>query len=99
MTRSELVAVLARRFPQLTIQDADIAVKEILGAVCQTLVDGNRVEIRGFGSFQLAYRPPRTARNPKSGEKVSVQGKWAPHFRPGKEMREILMSAGAQISD
>lgn len=96
MTRSELVAALAQRFPQLTLQDADIAVKEILDAVSQTLGNGDRVEIRGFGSFNLAYRPPRIARNPKSGEKVSVAGKWIPHFRPGKEMREAVMEAGAQ---
>lgn len=96
MTRSELVASLARRFPQLTTQDADIAVKEILGAVAQTLVKGDRVEVRGFGSFDLIYRPPRVGRNPKSGEKVSIPGKWIPHFRPGKEMRETIMEAGAR---
>lgn len=88
MTRSELVSVLAGRFPQLTFQDADIAVKEILGAVCQMLVDGNRVEIRGFGSFQLTYRPPRIGRNPKTGARVDVPGKYSPHFKAGKELRE-----------
>lgn len=93
MTRSELVSVLTGRFPQLTAQDADIAVKEIIGAVCQTLVDGNRVEIRGFGSFQLTYRPPRIGRNPKTGARVDVPGKYSPHFKAGKELREVLMSA------
>lgn len=90
MTRSELVATLARRFPQLTVQDADVAVKEILGAVSDTLVNGDRVEIRGFGSFSLNYRSPRIGRNPKSGEKVSVPGKWSPHFKAGKELRELV---------
>ncbi|WP_428827699.1 integration host factor subunit beta [Azonexus sp. IMCC34842] len=88
MTRSDLVAALAQRFPQLTLQDTDIAVKEILSALASTLTNGDRVEIRGFGSFSLAYRPPRIGRNPKSGETVSVPGKWTPHFKPGKEMRE-----------
>jgi integration host factor subunit beta len=96
MTRSELVAALAQRFPQLTLQDADIAVKEILAALASTLTHGDRVEIRGFGSFSLAYRAPRVGRNPKSGEKVSVSGKWTPHFKPGKEMREAVMESGAR---
>jgi integration host factor subunit beta len=94
MTRAELVARLAHRFPQLTLQDADIAVKEILGAVSRTLVNGDRIEIRGFGSFSLNYRPPRIGRNPKTGEKVSVPGQSVPHFKAGKEMREAVMDAG-----
>lgn len=98
MTRSELVAALAQRFPQLTVQDADIAVKEILGAVSATLVNGDRIEIRGFGSFGLTYRPPRVARNPKTGEKVSVPGKWSPHFKAGKEMRETVMGGAERLT-
>jgi len=90
MTRSELVAALAKRFPQLTAQDADVSVKEILEAVSTTLAQGNRIEIRGFGSFCLNYRPPRMGRNPKSGETVSVPGKWSPHFKAGKELRELV---------
>ena len=96
MTRSDLVATLAQRFPQLTTQDADIAVKEILSALASTLTNGDRVEIRGFGSFSLAYRPPRIGRNPRSGETVSVPGKRTPHFKPGKELREALMVAGSR---
>lgn len=90
MTRSELVAALARRFPQLSAQDADIAVREILDSLSDTLVNGNRVEIRGFASFSLNYRPPRIGRDPKTGEKVNVSGKYAPHFKAGKEMRELV---------
>lgn len=90
MTRSELVSTLAQRFPQLSIQDADISVKEIISAVTETLANGDRVEIRGFGSFSLNYRPPRIGRNPKTGEKVSVPGKWSPHFKAGKELRELV---------
>lgn len=88
MTRSELVALLARRLPQLTSIDTDVSVKAILGAVSGALANGDRVEIRGFGSFALNYRPARTARNPKIGENVSVPGRYAPHFRAAKELRE-----------
>lgn len=90
MTRSELVEALATRFPQLVAADAEIAVNHILGAIKQTLAQGHRVEIRGFGSFSLNYRPPRVGRNPKTGEKVSVPGRYSPHFRAGKELRELL---------
>ncbi|UCV17222.1 integration host factor subunit beta [Ferribacterium limneticum] len=90
MTRSELIAQLAQRFPTLARQDAEVAVAEILGAVGGALKSGGRVEIRGFGSFSLNHRPPRTARNPKTGEKVSVPAKWTPHFKAGKELRELV---------
>jgi integration host factor subunit beta len=88
MTKSELIARLAERFPQLVAKDADFAVKMILDAMSDALVRGDRIEIRGFGSFALNYRPPRTGRNPKSGDKVSVPAKWVPHFKAGKELRE-----------
>lgn len=90
MTRSDLIAALASRFTHLTAKDAEIAVKEILDAIGNSLVQGNRVEIRGFGSFSLNYRPPRTGRNPKSGGPVSVPAKYVPHFKAGKEMRECV---------
>lgn len=88
MTKSELIARLAERFPQLVAKDADFAVKMILDAMSEALVRGDRIEIRGFGSFALNYRPPRVGRNPKSGDKVSVPEKWVPHFKAGKELRE-----------
>ena len=88
MTKSELIVRLAERFPQLVTKDADFAVKMILDAMSDALVRGHRIEIRGFGSFALNYRPPRTGRNPKSGERVSVPSKWVPHFKAGKELRE-----------
>jgi integration host factor subunit beta len=87
MTRADLIAAITSRFPTLTAKDADIAVREILDAIGQSLAQGKRVEIRGFGSFSLNYRPPRKGRNPKSGEPVSVPAKYVPHFKPGKEMR------------
>ncbi len=88
MTRSELIAKLAERFPQLLAKDVDLAVKEILDAMAETLERGERIEIRGFGSFALNYRPPRIGRNPKSGDKVQVPAKYVPHFKAGKELRE-----------
>ncbi|HEY5764293.1 MAG TPA: integration host factor subunit beta [Rhodocyclaceae bacterium] len=88
MTKSELIARLAERFPQLVAKDADYAVKMILDAMTDSLARGDRIEIRGFGSFALNYRPPRVGRNPKSGEKVSVPEKYVPHFKAGKELRE-----------
>ncbi len=88
MTRSDLIAKLAERFPQLLAKDADLAVKVILDAMAETLARGGRIEIRGFGSFALNYRPPRIGRNPKSGDKVQVPAKYVPHFKAGKELRE-----------
>ncbi|HRD93742.1 integration host factor subunit beta [Accumulibacter sp.] len=88
MTKSDLIGELAGRFPQLVAKDADLSVKMILDAMAEALAKGDRIEIRGFGSFSLNYRPPRVGRNPKSGEKVDVPEKWVPHFKPGKELRE-----------
>jgi integration host factor subunit beta len=94
MTRSELVTQLAARFPQLVAKDADYAVKMILDAMTETLARGDRIEIRGFGSFSLNYRPPRVSRNPKSGDKVNVPEKYVPHFKAGKELRERVDIGG-----
>lgn len=69
MTRSELIARLTERFPSLVTKDAEMSVTEILAAINAALAQGDRIEIRGFGSFALNYRPPRTGRNPKTGEK------------------------------
>jgi integration host factor subunit beta len=88
MTKSELIARLADRFPQLVVKDAELSVKMILDAMTDALSKGDRIEIRGFGSFSLNYRPPRTGRNPKTGEKVQVPAKSVPHFKAGKELRE-----------
>lgn len=81
---------MAARFPQLVRVDAEQAVAEILDGIGRALAKGGRVEIRGFGTFGLNYRMPRIGRNPKNGEKVSVPGKWSPHFKAGKELRELV---------
>lgn len=90
MTRSELIASLSQRFPQLVLKDAELSVAEILGALGSAISRGGRVEIRGFGSFSLNYRPPRIGRNPRTGERVNIPEKWTPHFKPGKELRELV---------
>ncbi|MBI2308504.1 MAG: integration host factor subunit beta [Rhodocyclales bacterium] len=95
MTKSELIARLATRFPQLVAKDADFAVKMMLDAMSEALAKGDRIEIRGFGSFALNYRPPRVGRNPKSGDKVSVPEKYVPHFKAGKELRERVDCASS----
>ncbi|MBA0916140.1 MAG: integration host factor subunit beta [Nitrosomonadaceae bacterium] len=92
MTKSELISRLAARYPQLVVKDAELAVKIILGAMVKSLLQGERIEIRGFGSFNLNCRPPRVGRNPKTGEKVKVPEKYIPHFKAGKELRERVDS-------
>ena len=88
MTKSELIERLAGRFPQLAAKDTDDVVKMMIDAMSKALIAGVRIEIRGFGSFSLNYRPARLGRNPKSGEQVEVPEKWVPHFKAGKELRE-----------
>ncbi len=88
MTKSELIESLAHKQSQLGYKDVELAVKTILETMAHTLASGERIEIRGFGSFSLHYRPPRVGRNPKSGEPVSLPAKYVPHFKPGKELRE-----------
>jgi integration host factor subunit beta len=87
MTKSELIARLAKRFPQLVAKDADFAVRIILDEIVATLERGDRIETRGFGSFEIKRKPPRIGRNPRTGEKVQVPAKYVPHFKAGKELR------------
>ncbi len=95
MTKSELIEILADRLGHLSARDVEIAVKEILEMMAQTLSKGERIEIRGFGSFSLHYRAPRIGRNPKTGDSVELAGKYVPHFKPGKELRERVNLAAA----
>ena len=88
MTRSELIEQLTLKHPQLTPTDVELAVKHILEGIARTLGNQGRVEIRGFGSFVINHKPPRTGRNPKTGVAVMVPAKATPHFRAGKELRE-----------
>ena len=88
MTKSELIELIASRQTQLSAKDVELAVKTIIEHMSQTLAVGERIEIRGFGSFSLHYREPRKGRNPKTGDAVELTGKFVPHFKPGKELRE-----------
>ena len=88
MTRSELIERIAELQPQLSVKDIELAIKTIIDQMSQALANGERVEIRGFGSFSLHHRAPRVGRNPKTGESVSLEAKHVPHFKPGKELRE-----------
>ncbi|GLS26977.1 integration host factor subunit beta [Marinibactrum halimedae] len=88
MTKSELIERIADRQEQLSYKDVELSVKLILEHMSKMLASGERIEVRGFGSFSLHYRAPRVGRNPKTGEAVSLEGKFVPHFKPGKEMRE-----------
>lgn len=88
MTRAELIDVLAMKQPHISIKLIEKGVKEIFEQMSTALENGIRIEIRGFGSFALRHRPPRAARNPKTGEYVMTEEKYAPHFKPGKELRE-----------
>lgn len=88
MTKSDLIERLTEQYQHLSAKEVETAVKEILEQMANTLESGERIEIRGFGSFSLHYRAPRQGRNPKTGEKVALTGKYVPHFKPGKELRE-----------
>ena len=88
MTKSDLIERLSAKYLHLSAKDVEVAIREILEQMADTLQSGDRIEIRGFGSFSLHYRAPRVGRNPKTGEKVELLGKSVPHFKPGKELRE-----------
>ena len=90
MNRSDLIATLATRLREIRPDDIEVSTKLILDAMTQALAKGDRIEVRGFGTFSLKYRPPRLGRNPLSGERVQVPAKFRPHFKPGKELREMV---------
>lgn len=88
MTKSELIERLSLEQPHLPPRDVEFSVNAVLDHMRRALVAGDRIEIRGFGSIGLRYRMPRTGRNPKTGDSVSVPGKYVPHFKPGRLLRE-----------
>ena len=88
MTKSELVEIIARKPKHLPTTDVELAVEHILEVMSGSLAAGQRIEIRGFGSFSLHFRPPRRGRHPQTGEAVALSGKYVPHFKPGKNLRE-----------
>ena len=88
MVKSELIYRITSRQENLSLKDVELSVNPLLEIMSETLSNGQRLEIRGFGSFNLHYRPPRRAHNPKTGERVFTEAKHTPHFKPGKEMRD-----------
>ena len=96
MTRAQLIEAMIEAMPHLSIQSIENAVKQLFEVMATTLERGGRIEIRGFGSFALHYRGARTARNPKTGEKVTTKNKYVPHFKPGKELRERVNTEGVE---
>ncbi|PHS69696.1 MAG: integration host factor subunit beta [Methylophaga sp.] len=88
MTKSDLIERLSEKQSLLSYRDVELAIKLMLEQMSESLASGNRIEIRGFGSFTLHHRPPRIGRNPKSGESVELDEKYVPHFKPGKELRD-----------
>ncbi len=93
MMKSELIDILAREQNHLAYKDVELAVRCILEQMSTALASGERIEIRGFGSFSLHFRPPRVGRNPKTGDAVALAGKHVPHFKPGKELRDRVNQA------
>lgn len=87
MTKSELIESLIEKNPSIPVKDVENAVKEILEQIAQTLENGERAEVRGFGSFSLHFRQPRIGRNPKTGEQVELEAKSVPYFKAGKDLR------------
>ena len=93
MIKSELVQFIADRKPHLFQRDVENIVNSVFEEISNALSEGNRVELRGFGAFSVKNRPARAGRNPKTGEQVSVDEKWVPFFKTGKELRDRLNGA------
>jgi len=99
MTRSELIDLLATRLSHLSPKLVEEAIKTLFDRMIVAMVEGERIEVRGFGSFELRFRAARKARNPRTGEEVKTEDKRTPHFRPGKEMRERVQDSTHPIHD
>jgi integration host factor subunit beta len=99
MTKSELINVLADEQDHLPYPDVEAAVRQVIECMSAALATGERIEIRGFGSFSLHFRPPRIGRNPKTGEAVALDGRHAPYFKPGKDLRERANAAFSGPAD
>ena len=96
MVKSEFVRALNEKLSEFQLDDVELALNCILAQMADALVEGERIEIRGFGSFDLHHRPARIARNPRTGESVDLPAKVKVHFKPGKEMRDRVDAARGQ---
>ena len=99
MTKSELIEIIAAKQNQLSAKDVELAVKTLIEQMSETLAAGNRIEIRGFGSFSLHYRAPRIGRNPKTGESVGLAGKYVPHYKPGNVLRDRVNESMQHVNE
>jgi len=97
MIKSQLIAGLAAEMTSLSEKQINDAVNRTLELMSESLLNKQRIEIRGFGSFSLHYRAPRSAHNPKTGEKVTTVAKYTPHFKPGKELRERVDQSKTKV--
>lgn len=88
LIKSQLIGEISKHFPHLPEKDIALSINSIIECMSDNLAHGGRIEIRGFGSFNLHFRPPRRAHNPKTGEKLVTEPKYAVHFKPGKDLRE-----------
>lgn len=98
MTKSELIEHIASKQQHLPAKDVELAVKAMLDYMSDAMANGRRIEIRGFGSFSLHFRDARIARNPKTGGAVVLTGKYVPHFKPGKELRERVNASREAVA-
>ena len=99
MTKSELIELLIDQQSHLPVKDVEQSIKAMLEHMSDSLANGERIEIRDFGSFSLHYRAPRIGRNPKTGESVELNAKYVPHFKPGKELRELVNLPDEDINE
>jgi len=93
VTRSELIAALVARQPHLLPMDVDMATRHVLGQLTAALAAGERIEVRGFGSFELRFRPARLGRNPRTGTQVALPARYSSHFKPGTDLRRRINNA------
>lgn len=98
MTKSDLINLLSGKYLQLSAREIELAIKGLIEQMAESLSSGDRIEIRGFGSFSLHYRRPRIGRNPKTGAQVELDSKFVPHFKPGKELREIVNDSKTKVA-
>ncbi len=99
MVKSELIHFIANKQQSLSLEDVELSINNVLDYMCDALSNGNRIEIRGFGSFSLHYRPPRNAHNPKTGEKLATEAKYWPHFKAGKELKQRINAKNSDKKD
>ena len=86
--KSELVTAIAQHHSHMLEKDVELSINRLIDYLCDALAQGERIEVRGFGSFTLHHRPPRQAHNPKTGKKLVTESKYTPHFKPGKELKD-----------